>query len=287
VRYADDFVIFCESKEDAEKAEMDANNWLKTRGLEISNEKTRIAHLTEGFDFLGFNIRHYKVSNTKTGYKLLIKPSQELLQRTRKELREIFLAHKGAPVGALIAKINPIIRGKANYLRIGVSAKAFKEFDDYLFKRQIRYTNQTHPNKSNGWKRSKYWGRLNLQKPNEKWVFGDKNSGAFMLKFRWFRIQRHPMVTKTYSPDDPLLREYWEKRQRKQGRSEAQKLNRTQQIVARRQDYKCPICGQSIFNDEPLHLHHIKPRCEGGKDTVKNLVWLHQYCHHKVHYQTE
>ena len=253
---------------------MDANNWLKTRGLEISNEKTRIVHLTEGFDFLGFNVRHYKDTTTKTGSKLLIKPSQEFLQRTRRELREIFLAHKGEHVGALIAHTNPIIRGKANYMKAQVASEAFNKLDHFLFNRQVRYANFAHPNKSNGWRKSKYRGRLNLQRPKDKWGFGDKNSGAFMLRFNWFKIQRHPMVTKTYSPDDPSLRDYWEKRQRKQGMSEAQKLNRTQQKVAKRQDYKCPICGESIFNDEPLHLHHIIPRCKGGKDTVKNLVWL-------------
>ena len=141
-------------------------------------------------------------------------------------------------------------------------------------------------NKSNKWRKRKYWGKLNLSR-KDKWVFGDKETGAYMLKFSWFRIKRHALVSKRSSPDDPSLKEYWEKRYRKRNLSETEKLNKIQQKVAKKQNYKCPICGESIFNDEPRHLHHIIPRCKGGKDDVRNLVWLHQYCHNKVHYQKE
>ncbi|WP_041619110.1 HNH endonuclease [Stanieria cyanosphaera] len=108
-----------------------------------------------------------------------------------------------------------------------------------------------------------------------------------MLRFSWFKIDRHTLVVKRSSPDDPELKEYWENRNKKRNLSEAEKLNKIQQKVAKKQEYICSICGESIFDDEPLHLHHIIPRCKGGKDEAKNLVWLHQYCHHKVHYQKE
>ena len=285
VRYADDFVILCETKEDAHKASTEINSWLKTKGLELSQEKTKIVHITKGFDFLGFNIRHYKVSNTATGYKLLIKPSRNYLQQTRKDIKRVFLEHKGKSVGALIAAINPIIRGKSNYMRKMVATESFNKLDTYLFYRQVRYVKRTHPNKSKGWTQNKYWGRFNFQRPNDKWVFGDKSKGAYMLKFSWFNIKRHPLVEKKSSPDDPKLKDYWEKRQKKRAESESEKFNKIQQKVAKRQEYRCPICGNSLFNDEPLHLHHKIPRCQGGKDEIKNLLWLHQFCHHKVHYQ--
>ena len=118
-----------------------------------------------------------------------------------------------------------------------------------------------------------------------KWIFGDKQTGAYMLKFSWFKIDRHSLVKKRSSPDDPALKEYWAKRNKKRNISEAEKWNKNRQKIARRQKFKCPICGESLFNDEPLHLHHIIPRCKGGKDEIKNLVWLHQFCHHKIHYQ--
>ncbi len=74
--------LFCESQEDAETAKQILTEWLSKRGLTLSPEKTRIVHLTEGFNFLGFNIRLYRASNTKTGWKLLTKPSKENLVET-------------------------------------------------------------------------------------------------------------------------------------------------------------------------------------------------------------
>lgn len=285
IRYADDFVIFCQTKEDAELAKSEINNWLKTKGLELSNEKTKICHITTGFDFLGFNIRHYKSKNTKTGYKLLIKPNKEFLKKTRSEIKEIFLNHRGKSIGKLLAAINPVIRGKANYAKKVVSSKAFSKLDEYIYLRQIRYAKRAHPNKSKKWIQEKYWGRLNLQKPNQKWVFGDKKTGQYMLKFSWFKIERHALVSKRSSPDDPTLNKYWEKRKKKSNKTESEKLNGIQQKIAKKQNYQCPICGESLFNNEILHLHHIKPRCQGGKNEINNLQWLHLYCHHKIHYQ--
>lgn len=287
VRYADDFVIFCKTKEDAELAMNEVNQWLSTRGLSLSVEKTRIVHLLDGFDFLGFNIRHYKVNNTKTGLKLLIKPSKEFLKKTRYDIREVFLNHIGKPVGVLIGKINPIIRGKANYLNKVVSSKAFRLLDSYMFTREVRYVKRTHPKKPKYWTKDKYWGRLNLQRPNEKWVFGNKKSGNYITKFAWTKIVRHSLVSKKSSPDDPSLKEYWKKRNKKSNKSDVEIFNKKQAFIAGKQDFKCPVCGQTLFNNEPLHLHHIIPRNKGGKDTVNNLVWLHLYCHHKTHFQKE
>lgn len=287
VRYADDFVIFCLTKEDAELARDEINSWLSTRGLSLSVEKTKIVHLLEGFDFLGFNIRHYKVNNTKTGFKLLIKPSKEFLAKTRSDIREIFLNHIGGKIDSLIGKINPIIRGKANYLNKAVSSKAFKDLDSYIFRREVRYVKRTHPKKPKYWTREKYWGRFNLRRPNEKWVFGNKKSGSYIIKFAWTRIVRHIIVKGKSSPDDPNLRYYWEKRNKKSSKSSVEIFNKKQATVAHRQDFKCPVCGQTLFNNEPLHLHHVIPRSKGGKNEVNNLLWLHLYCHHKTHYQNE
>ncbi|MGK7895204.1 MAG: group II intron reverse transcriptase/maturase [Xenococcus sp. (in: cyanobacteria)] len=285
IRYADDFVIFCKTLEDAKASRDEINSWLFNRGLKLSDEKTKIVQITEGFDFLGFNIRQYKVKNTKTGYKLLIKPSKEFLKKTRNDIREVFLNHKGKPLDILIGKINPIIRGKANYMNKVVSSKAFRDLDNYLFTRQVRYVKFTHPNKPKYWTKEKYWGKFNLQKPNQRWVFGNKESGNYMLKFTWTKISRHNLVTQRNSPDDPSLIEYWEKRKKKRNKSEAEKLSKQQEYIAWKQGYKCPICGQSLFNDEPLNLHHIIPKSKGGKDTKDNLIWLDLYCHHKTHYE--
>ncbi|MBO0794284.1 MAG: hypothetical protein J2P36_25505 [Ktedonobacteraceae bacterium] len=69
VRYADDFCVFCETKEDAQAVIETLTEWLATRGLTLSAEKTRIVHLEEGFDFLGFTIKQHPSARSKAGYQ--------------------------------------------------------------------------------------------------------------------------------------------------------------------------------------------------------------------------
>jgi RNA-directed DNA polymerase len=110
VRYADDFVCFCETKEDAEQVQQILTEWLKERGLTLSEEKTRIVHLTEGFDFLGFHVRHYPAPLTsRTGWKLLIKPSKASVQEIRKKLQHLWMGARGTNVQNILVKLNPII----------------------------------------------------------------------------------------------------------------------------------------------------------------------------------
>lgn len=279
VRYADDFVVFCESKEDAEQAEITLKEWLGKRGLSLSPEKTHITHLTQGFDFLGFNIRHYEVPQTsKSGYKLLIKPSKKSVKAIREKLREEWLRGQGSNVPALIRKLNPIIRGWANYFRIGVASDVFRSLDNWMFHRELRYASRTHPNKPWYWKRKRYWGRLKLTR-KDNWMFGDKRTGMYLLKFSGIGIHRHILVKGTRSPDDPSLREYWQER----NKTQVKNLRVKEQRIARKQNYICEECRESLFNGEELHLHHIKPRKDGGEDADHNLKLVHLYCHQQIH----
>ena len=110
VRYADDLVIFAETREDAESAKSDIARWLARRGLELSAEKTVVRHFTEGFNFLGFNVRHYPVSNTRTGYKLLIRPSRESVKDFKHRLKREWTALVGHNVDAVLNRLRPILR---------------------------------------------------------------------------------------------------------------------------------------------------------------------------------
>ena len=280
VKYADDFVVFCESFEDAEDVIKILTEWMKQRGLTLSDEKTKIVHLTEGFDFLGFNVRHYKDQTTKTGFKLLIKPSKQSVQNIRNKLRNEWRNCRGKPVSAVIKKLNPIIRGEANYFRTGVSSKIFNSLDHWLYEKQKRYAKRTHRNKSHKWRKAKYWGILNLDRAFDKWVFGNKETGAYMLKFAWFKIERHILVKGKSSPDDPNLKDYWRKRSEMKVKSE---LIKSRQKIAQKQKYVCPVCGESLLNDEELHLHHKKPKSQGGGDNYGNLELVHLFCHQQIH----
>ncbi len=211
---------------------------------------------------------------------MLIKPSAESLQEIREKLRQVWLEHQGHSVKAVINKLNPIIRGQANYYRIGVSSKAFESLDSFMFERERRYANRMHPNKSNEWRKQRYWGRLNLDR-KDTWVFGDKQSGQYLLKYQWFDIQRHELVKGASSPDEPELKEYWENRRKRQSSS----LTSSYQKVAKKQNGICPVCGQSLFNDEEIHMHHIKPQNRGGDNKYANLQLVHLYCHQQIHAQ--
>ena len=129
--------------------------WLKERGLELSPEKTHISHLSAGFDFLGFTIRHYKSRNTRTGWKLLITPSKGSVQELRDKLRKTWHSLKGQSINVTVWRLNPVIRGWSNYYRTVVASKTFSKLDNWMFRREIRYVNHKHPKKSNDWKKSR------------------------------------------------------------------------------------------------------------------------------------
>src|SRR5215207_9587518 len=113
LRYADDWVLFCESEEDAQGARLQAKEWLLKRGLSLSEEKTQIVHLTEGF-----NVRHYPAPKTaRSGYKLLIKPSKESVRNFKQRVRLEWMDLKGHNVMEVLKRLNPIVRGWANYFR--------------------------------------------------------------------------------------------------------------------------------------------------------------------------
>jgi RNA-directed DNA polymerase len=283
VRYADDFVVFCESREDATRVkDVVLPPWLAERGLTLSEEKTRVVHLTEGFDFLGCTARHHHAPRTtRTGFKLLIMPSKQAVSRKRQELREVWLGLKGHSIRAVLRKLNPIIRGWANYYRPYVSSEVFVKMDAWMRTRARRYAKHTHPKQSQQWRTNRYWGRLNPEREDTQ-VFGDKRTGQYLLKFAWFEIERHVLVQGTASPDDPNLRDYWWARRRVNLRH----LSESDRKLAEDQDWCCPVCGRDlIIEGEELHRHHKKPRCEGGTDAKGNRELVHLYCHQQRHAQ--
>jgi RNA-directed DNA polymerase len=278
VRYADDFCVFCESREDAEAARDCLETWLKVRGLEFSSEKTRIVHLIEGIDFLGFHIRLYPVSTTKTGWKLLTTPSKKSIQKHRDQMKQEWQAVRGWSIRKILWKLNPIIRGWANYFRTGTAKETFRSLDDWMYSKEVRHVKRTHPNKPKAWQQRMYWGRWNLDR-QDGWVFGDKSTGQHLLKYTWFPIERHILVKGTSSPDDPSLKAYWEQR----ANTQVSDLSPNRQKLARWQRGLCPQCRNSLFNGEELHVHHVLPREHGGPSTYDNLQLVHLFCHQQAH----
>jgi RNA-directed DNA polymerase len=201
IRYADDLVALCHSRQEALEVKARLAAWLAPRGLALNEDKTRVVTLDEGFDFLGFNVRRYRD-------KLLIKPSKTAVKRIRARLRTELRALRGANAQAVLARLNPIIRGWAAYYRIVVSSRTFHALDAYLWKLTYKWARHSHPNKPRRWVTTRYYGRFNTAR-QDRWVFGDRESGAYLLKFSWTGIVRHQMVTGAASVDDPALADYW------------------------------------------------------------------------------
>jgi len=123
-------------------------------------------------------------------------------------------------------------------------------------------------------------GRLNPERA-DRWVFGDKSAGAYLLKLSWTPIKRHVLVKGTASPDDPALRGYWLERERR--KLDEAHLPPRLMGLARAQRGRCSHCGASLFNGEALNPHHLLPKAEGGTDERSNLRLLHLYCHQQIH----
>ena len=280
VRYADDFVVFCDSRVEAEQAQIDLQRFLRLRGLVLSEEKTQIVQLSEGFDFLGFNVRHYPSRNTRVGWKLLIKPTQKSVTAFREKLRQTFKRLHGSNAQNLIKVLNPIIRGWANYYRGVVSTDTFQKLEFYIFWKLRRWISKTHPNKSFSWRDRHYWANHPAY-PGSQWSFVDQATGMVLYRIGYTRIQRHILIQGDASPDNPQLNDYFEQRA-KQSEQLGEYPKAVQRII-RYQHAMCPHCGQYLFNGEDIHVHHKVPRQSGGTNHTSNLVAVHLVCHLQLH----
>jgi RNA-directed DNA polymerase len=238
IRYADDAVALCHSREQAEQVKARLAEWLALRGLVFNEDKTRIVHLDEGCDFLGFSVRRYH------GKLVLIKPSRDAVRRIRRRLRTEMRTLRGGNAAAVLKKLTPIIRGWAAYYRTEVSSEVFSALDDYMWKLTYRWARHRHPKKSRWWIVDRYYGQFNPTKQN-RWVFGDRDTGAFLPKFAWTKIVRHAMVVGTASPDDPALAEYWAQRRRKQMDSP---LSASVRRLLKAQHGRCAVCGGLLLH---------------------------------------
>lgn len=278
VRYADDFIVTARDKESLETAQDLIQAWLSERGLEFSTEKTLITSMEDGFDFLGFNSRHY-------GGKLLIKPSKKKVLTFCKRIGKEVKNHNGTEQEALIKKLNPILRGFANYYKGVVSKETFGYISHRVWQYLWRWAKRRHPNKNTKWVRKRYFKTIK----GNKWIFATSISDRrgeekdlILYPIAYTPIERHIKVKGEASPDDPTLREYWEIRQKKQGKSYWEKNSRNYR-VAESQNWKCPICNEPLFNGEEIETHHIVPVAQGGLDDISNLQHLHKACHKQVH----
>jgi RNA-directed DNA polymerase len=263
IRYADDLLALCHSLQEALEVKARLAAWLAPRGLAFNEDKTRVVTLEEGFDFLGFNVRRYRG-------KLLIKPSKAAIRRVRERMRIELLSLRGANAKAVLIRLNPIVRGWAAYYRTVVSSETFHSLDHHLWQLTYKWATFSHPNKPRSWVTTRYFGQFNKTR-RDRWVFGDRASGAYLHRFAWTHIDRHQMVKGAASPDDPALTGYWATRRRQ---APAPRTDKISLRLLRAQDGRCPICGDWLLDadDRPQSPREWEQRLASTRKTITTIV---------------
>ena len=270
VRYADDFIITGESPEFLrEKVLPIVREFLTERGLQLSEEKTVITHIGEGFDFLGKNIRKYNG-------KLLIKPCKSAVRSFLGKVRDIIKSSKSIKQEILIRRLNPVIRGWVNNQRYVVSSKVFSTVDYEIYKCLWQWAKRRHKKKSRKWIARKYWHDID----SRQWTFSVpyENQGTegkpLYCKLEYAtdtKIIRFKKIVAEANPFDEYWTDYFEER-------EGEKLlNSTKGrekllTIWQRQGRCCPVCGNRITSETGFKVH-----TPAGKNSRKIMV--HKECH--------
>jgi RNA-directed DNA polymerase len=285
VRYADDFVVLHQDLAAIERTKRLAEEWLADMGLELRPGKTRIGHTLHehdgnaaGLDFLGFEIRQYATGKTHSarssrgkplGHSTIVKPSKEAQGRHQAAIKEIVGAHKAAPRAALIKRLNPVIRGWANYYRAANAAKVFKKADHLTYLKLRKWAKRRHPHKPLKWVLRKYLGLGE----GKGWTFRSAKDGVWLQKHSDARVLRHVKVQGRRSPYDGDWT-YWGTRMG----NHPETPKRVAKLL-RRQRGRCRWCGLHFADGELLELDHKVPTAKGGADLPSNWQLIHAHCH--------
>lgn len=296
-RYADDFVVFCRSEEDAQKAQQTLAIWLGERGMEFSPEKTKITNAaSSGFDFLGWTFRLFPVreaskgwSRKKSGTVTLVRPSEKSVAALKEKLKEVWRLYIGKPAWMVISKLNPILNGWANYHKYANPSETFREIDHFNYLQSIRYARRKHSNKAWAWIKKRYFSNLSVQRRTKtgknrtlktNWSFSER--GFHLIQLRMTGLENYASIGYGRNALNPADCDYFLDRKLKS----RIKKDSFHGALMKRQNGVCPVCGKDIVGadwDEPLHVHHLLARKDGGKDNVSNLMLLHEECHYKAH----
>jgi RNA-directed DNA polymerase len=278
IRYADDFVITGATKETLYQARSIIEEFLQDRGLSLSEEKTKIVHIEEGFDFLGWNVRKY-------GGKLLIKPAKKNVQTFLRKIRKIIKENRTAKQENVIKLLNPVIRGWANYHQNQVAKETFSKVDHLIWQKLWQWACRRHPNKPLKWIKDRYFTR----EGSRNWVFGTtvKTEDGSAKKVKLVKasdtpIRRHVKIKNAANPFDPAWETYFENRLGLQMKDSLRGKNQLL-ILWHMQEGQCPNCHERITKETGWKIHYIQRKTDGGKGNVLNLMLLHPKCHRQMH----
>ena len=281
VRYADDFIITCKNEnEGKEIKEIIAEHLQVKVGLTLSEEKSKITHISKGFDFLGFNFRKYKDKDIE---KLLIKPQKGKVLNLLQNCKEILDNHKTTKQNVVINLINPKLIGWAMYYRHVSSKKVFTKVDRAIWQKLLRWAKRRHNDKSTKWVLKRYFHTNN----GTKHQFMDKDWNNKIPSIARIPIKRFIKVNNDHRVynNDPTTLEYWNKREYLNAYNQIESVKRSRLFP--KQKGKCPHCkgiiSQQDIQDSETHVHHVIPKSQGGTDSYSNLRLIHSECHREIH----
>ncbi len=215
VRYADDFVVTAKTPEILKEVKLIIENFLKIRGLTLSDEKTKISHIDDGFNFLSQNIRKYNG-------KLLIKPTKQAIKDAKYKIRKIVFGNLNAKPQILIKKLNAFLRGWGNYHRYNVAKEIFKSIDYYTWQLLGKWCKRRHPNKAWKWITYKYFTVSQENCTFSSLTTAKKKGKLFihkLVRLAYVPIIRHTKIKSETNPfnkaDDEYFKQFREKKQKK------------------------------------------------------------------------
>ena len=268
IRYADDFIITAECKEILELEIIPfLKEFLQERGLTLSEEKTKITHISEGFDFLGFNIRKYNNG------VLIIKPSKDSQKKFQEKINEVMNTNKSIPQLSLVRLLNPIIRGWGNYYQHCSSAKVFQKMDFHIYQKLLQWSLRRHPAKGKKWVINKYFHNHN----GRTWIFASpiiRKGKTELFPVQWLsdiKIVRYAKIKHDANPYDADWKGYFEERETRMMLSAA-KSKKTIRFIWERQERMCPFCKQKITSFTPWR---VMQQVINGKS---ERILAHLYC---------
>lgn len=273
VRHTNNILIFSQTKEEAMSSRSLFALWCENMGINCTLDSVQISHLKDGFNFLGIQVCPKKYSN----YSIALVPNQDAQKEIRAKLKSIWMRGRGKDVQWVLEKLNPRIREWCSYYSFYKSSKIFKDIDNWMFQRSVRYCKRTHPNKSWTWMQKKYFGRFNAKK-NSRWIFGDKETGKYLIRFSWTTIRQYTPIQIQASPDNVIYESYWIKRNAT-GITNNQLWNISDFKIAQRQNNICPICEGSLYNQEPIEKHRIIIKKSATQIYPFNMMFLHSMCY--------
>jgi len=253
-------------------------DFLRERGLALSEEKTKITHIEEGFDFLGQYGRKYNG-------KCLTRPSKKHVKAFLTDIREVIKENKQATAYGLIATRNPTIRGWANFHRHAAAKQTFAHVDTAIFNALWRWARRRHPTKGKRWVKDRYCGRSG----NRNWRFcGKAKDQEGNTTHNWLclasatPITRYNKIKGDCNPYDPTWEISLEERLSVKMAKTLQGKRRLMYLW-KEQGGLCPSCNQPITHVTGWHNHHIVYKTLGGTENAENRVLIHPNCHRHVH----